>query len=107
LLLEFAAIRKKNPALTMAALWNLGGALTSTAIVTPTGVAAWLMGQHKLEGSMLIHLLLAVSSLILMVATLVARKRLGPEAKAYWAVLLVAAVVIGVTGHFGGQMVYG
>ncbi len=105
--LEFFGIRKQNPAVTTAALWNLGGALTSMAIVTPTGVAAWLLGQHKLEGAMLIHLCLAVSSLILMAVTLTSRKKLGSDSKVYWAILLVSAVVIGLTGHFGGQMVYG
>lgn len=105
--LEFMALRSKNPALGVAALWNLHGALASLLIVVPTGVAAWLIGEHKLEGGMLIHLCLAIGSIVLMIATIMTRKRLGPDSKAYWAVLLLAAVIIGLTGHFGGQMVYG
>jgi uncharacterized membrane protein len=105
--LEFTGIRKKNPALGMGAVWNLHGALASLAIVAPTGIAAWLVGGHKLEGAMLYHLCCAIGSLILMSASLIARKRVGNESKGYWALLLLAAVVIGFTGYFGGQMVYG
>ena len=105
--LEFIGIWKKIPGLATAALWNLVGALVSLAAVTPTGIAAWLIGQHKLEGTMLIHLLLAVGSLLLMSGTLVARKKLGNEARAYLAILVLTAVIVGLTGHFGGQLVYG
>jgi len=107
LFLEFVGLWKKIPALAVAAHWNLTGALVSLAIVAPTGIAAWLIGEHKLEGNMLIHLLLAISSLVLMSVTLVARKKLGNESKVYWTILILAAVIVGLTGHFGGQMVYG
>ena len=107
IVLEFFGIRRKEPALNTAALWNLSGAIISLAVVTPTGIAAWLIGQHKLEGTMLIHLLLAITSLLMMIGTLVARKKLGFESKAYWTILLIGAIVVGLTGHFGGQLVYG
>jgi len=105
--LEFLGIRRKSEALGIAAAWNLGGAMLSMAAVVPTGVGAWLIGQHKLEGTMLIHLLMGVSSLILMGATLGFRKKLGYEAKVYWTLLLVTAIVISLTGYFGGEIVYG
>jgi len=105
--LEFVGIWKKIPGLSVAALWNLAGGLASLAVVAPTGIAAWLMGGHKLEGAMLIHLILAISSLLLMSGTLVARKKLGNQHKAYLAILVLTAVIVGLTGHFGGQMVYG
>ena len=105
--LELMGIWKKIPGLATAAQWNLVGALVSLAAVTPTGIAAWLIGQHKLEGTMLIHLLLAIGSLLLMSGTLIARKKLGNEAKAYLAILAITAIVVGLTGHFGGQLVYG
>jgi uncharacterized membrane protein len=42
-----------------------------------------------------------------MSGTLVARKKLGNEAKGYLAILVITAVIVGLTGHFGGQLVYG
>jgi len=105
--LEFAGIRKKNTSLGIGAIWNLHGALASLVIVIPTGVAAWLVGGHKLEGAMLYHLISASSSLVLMASSIFARKKVGNEDKGYWALLLLAAVAIGLTGFFGGQMVYG
>jgi len=107
LFLEFVGLWRKNAVLGVAAWWNLCGALASLAIVAPTGIAAWLIGGHKLEGNMLIHLLLAIGSLLLMSTTLVARKKLGNEHRAYLAILILTAVIVGLTGHFGGQMVYG
>jgi uncharacterized membrane protein len=107
LFLEFAGHWRKSPALGTAAQWNITGALASLAIVVPTGVAAWLIGGHKLEGNMLIHLILAISSLILMLITLLARKKLGNDHAMYLAILVLTAIIVGLTGHFGGQMVYG
>jgi uncharacterized membrane protein len=105
--LEFMGLRQKNKALGVAAQWNLHGALASLLLVIPTGVAAWLIGGHKLEGTMLYHLCLAIASVILMIATIITRKRLGPESRIYWAILLLGAAIIGLTGHFGGTLVYG
>jgi hypothetical protein len=59
LFLEFVGLRKKSAELGKAALWNLIGALASLGVVAPTGIAALLLGGHKLEGTMLIHLLMA------------------------------------------------
>ncbi len=106
-LLEFVCLRKKVDALGTAAVWNIHGALASMAIVVPTGVAAWLVGGHKLEGAMLFHMICAGSSLLLMAVTIVTRRKAGNSSGAYWAILLLTALVIGATGFFGGQMVYG
>jgi len=106
-ILEFFGLRKKIDALGIAAAWNFGGALAAMALVAPTGVAAWLLGKHALEGNMLIHLILAVTSLVLMALTIVLRKKLGPSNTGYLVFIVVTALVIGATGHFGGQMVYG
>jgi len=105
--LEFLGLRKKSQEFGKAALWNLIGALASIGVVAPTGVAAWLLGGHKLEGTMLIHLLLAISSILLMIGTLAARKKLGNTDRTYLAILVVAALLISATGYFGGQLVYG
>ena len=106
-LLEILGIRKSNSELGKAAGWNLVGALASLSIVAPSGIAAWLLGGHKLEGTMLIHMLLAITSLGLMIATLVARKKFGHTDKVYLVVLILTAIIVGLTGHFGGQLVYG
>jgi hypothetical protein len=42
-----------------------------------------------------------------MSGTLLARKKLGNQHKAYWTILVLAAIIVGLTGHFGGQLVYG
>lgn len=107
MLLEFLGLRKQNVALGTAALWNLSGALTSMAIVVPTGIAALLIGAHKLEGTMLYHLLSGVASLLLMAVCLILRKKRGNADEAYWMALVLAAALICVTGYFGGQLVYG
>jgi uncharacterized membrane protein len=105
--LEFVGIRKKNSALGVGAVWNLHAALASLLIVIPTGVAAWLIGGHKLEGAMLFHLISAVSSALLMTGSIFVRKKVGNEDKGYWVLLILAAAAISATGYFGGQMVYG
>ncbi len=107
LLLEILGIRKSNTELGKAAGWNLVGALASLSVVVPSGIAAWLLGGHKLEGTMLVHLILAISALALMITTLVTRKKLGHTHKGYLFVLILTAVIVAVTGHFGGLMVYG
>jgi hypothetical protein len=81
--------------------------LASLAVVVPTGIAAWLLGGHKLEGTMLIHLLMAISSMLLMIGTLATRKKLGSSSKVYLVVLILCALIISGTGYFGGQLVYG
>jgi uncharacterized membrane protein len=107
LFLEFLGLRKKSAELGKAALWNLIGSLASLAVVVPTGIAAWLLGGHKLEGTMLIHLLMAISSMLLMIGTLATRKKLGSSSKVYLVVLILCALIISGTGYFGGQLVYG
>jgi hypothetical protein len=42
-----------------------------------------------------------------MIGTLVARKKLGNSSKTYLAILVLSAIIIGGTGYFGGQLVYG
>ncbi len=107
MILELVGVRKKSSEYAKAAYWNLIGALVSLAIVVPTGVAAWLMNGLKIEGTLLIHMLLAASSLTLMIISLSLRKRLGPTNSIYLTILVINAIVIALTGHFGGNLVFG
>lgn len=82
---------------------NLLGAVASLAIVLPTGIAAWLRLGYKLEGAMLIHLLLGTTSSLLMIAAALALKK-NPRVSLF--ILGIAALVVGATGHWGSLMVY-
>jgi len=76
-------------------------------VVVPTGVAAWLRGGHKLEGPMLIHLIFAVSSVLLIWLSISMRKKLGGDNQGYHILLILTALAITIAGHYGGVMVYG
>lgn len=106
-LLEYLGIRRKDSALGTAAVWNLHGALASMAIVVPTGIAAWLLGGHKLEGAMLYHMICAGGGGVFMIVTIMSRKRYGNTSRAYWFEMILCAILICAAGYFGGQMVYG
>jgi len=105
--MEFYGIWKKNPDFGKVAQWNLQGALCSMGVVVPTGVAAWLRGGHKLEGPMLIHLIFAVSSVLLIWLSISMRKKLGGDNQGYHILLILTALAITIAGHYGGVMVYG
>jgi uncharacterized membrane protein len=100
---------KKNPALAAAAYFNLLLAAFFTVPVVLTGLAAWqwaLEGQ-KLKGILLLHLILGITSsvLIWLVFYIHLRSRRHPNQplpKYRLLIEAVAVILVGLTGHLGG-----
>lgn len=83
----------------------LWGAL-STILVVPTGLAAFLIQKLNWQGPPLVHFICAVVAVVLMIAALLMRKSGKKNEAAYIAVVALAAVAVGVAGHFGAQLVF-
>ena len=105
---DFVAQWKRNAALATAAYYNLTIAAISTVPVMATGLMAWrwqLEGQ-RLKGTLLLHLVLGITSsvLIWMAWWLHFRGRKPERALPQYrlALELVGAAVVALTGHLGG-----
>jgi uncharacterized membrane protein len=106
---DYLAQWTKNRTLAAAAYFNLLLAAVSTVPVVATGLAAWqwaLEGQ-KLEGILLMHLVLGCLSsvLIWLVFWIHLRVRRDPKKslpKYRLPIEAVAVLLVGLTGHLGG-----
>jgi uncharacterized membrane protein len=106
---DYLAQWTKNRTLAAAAYFNLLLAAVSTVPVVATGLAAWrwaLEGQ-KLEGFLLMHLVLGCLSsvLIWLVFWIHLRVRRDPKEslpKYRLPIEAVAVLLVGLTGHLGG-----
>jgi uncharacterized membrane protein len=106
---DFAAQWTKRQALAAAAYWNLLAAAAVTVPVLITGVLAWqwqLEGQ-RLQGVLLLHLVLGLaSSLLIWMVFLVhvrAQRRPGGVLPEYRFLLeAVGVALVTLTGHLGG-----
>jgi uncharacterized membrane protein len=106
---DVVAQRTKNAALAAVAYYNLLVAAVSSLPVVATGILAWrwqLEGQ-RLKGVLLMHLILGVTSsiLILLVWWLHFRTRReagGVLPRYRLPVEFVTAAVVGLTAHLGG-----
>lgn len=99
---------KENALLAGAAYYNLLVAALSTPFVLGSGILAWRwqLEGARLKGNLLSHLVLGVTSTILI--WLVwwihhrARRNSGRLPGGRWPLELLAAMCIAVTGHLGG-----
>ena len=106
---DLLAVRNKSRALARAAYYNLLGAAATALLAGSTGVLAWqlqLEGE-RLRGNLLLHLGLGASSavLILVLAWWRHRQELAgtdSPTRAYWALAILAVLVVALTGHLGG-----
>lgn len=106
---DFLAQSAKRRALAGVAYYNLLGAAIFTLPVVATGLLAWqfqLEGQ-KLKGILLLHLVLGVTSAVLIwiawALHVRARKHLESRLPIFRLGLeTVAVAIIGLTGHLGG-----
>lgn len=105
---DFVAQWRRNAALATAAYYNLTIAAISTVPVVATGLMAWrwqLEGQ-RLKGTLLLHLVLGIaSSVLIWLAWWVHFHGRKPERtlpKYRFALELVGAAVVALTGHLGG-----
>lgn len=111
-LLELLGERKRRPDLRAAGFLNLAvGSLTSLLSVA-TGFIAAYRNAFALQGILLTHMGLGVASAVGMLATALvgwSAMRRGRERNSplYWVLLIVSALLVGATGHFGGLFVFG
>ncbi|HXH60756.1 MAG TPA: DUF2231 domain-containing protein [Fimbriimonadaceae bacterium] len=105
--LEVVGWRKRRAALRDAAWWCLLFGSLSTLVVVPTGITAFLRNGFHLAGTGLLHPLFAISATITMAIVVLWRRKGKHETLAYFALLLLATLLVSIAGHFGGQLVFG
>jgi uncharacterized membrane protein len=105
--LEFFGKWRKREDVRKLAFWNLGFGALASLIAVPTGIAAWLRIGFTLEGNLLIHLILAVTSTLMMLAVAAWRRSGEHDSPAYWTTLALSTAAVAGAGHFGALLVYG
>lgn len=105
--LEFFGKWRKKEDVRKLAIWNLGFGALASLIAVPTGIAAWLRIGFTLEGNLLIHLILAVTSTLMMLAVAAWRRSGEHDSPAYWTTLALSTAAVAGAGHFGALLVYG
>jgi uncharacterized membrane protein len=101
--LDFAAQWTKKPVLSTVARYNITIAAIATIPVMLTGLLAWQfqLEGHKLRGILLQHLVLGVTSSVLIWLTWWMHRRTAHNAYRL-PVELLAALAVAVTAHLGG-----
>ena len=96
---------RSNAALISASYYNqLWAAIFSVPVVI-TGILAWQFQLEgaRLKGNLLLHLIFGGLSTLLMWTIVVLYRRAEPQwVKIRYAVQLITALVISITGHLGG-----
>ena len=105
---DILAIWRKQPALATVGYFNLVGAAITIPLAIATGLGAW---QWQLEGATLkgnlrLHLICALTSAALVVGLCLKRSRVQAKGQSprasYFLVVVLAFVMITLTGHLGG-----
>ena len=105
---DLLAVWRKQPMFAVVAYYNLLGAALTIPIAIATGLGAW---QWQLEGATIkgnlrLHMICAVTSALLIFLLSWMRSRVRSKGSSlsigYWALTLIALVVITLTGHLGG-----
>jgi uncharacterized membrane protein len=106
-LLESLAIYRREPSLRASARWCLLGGTWALAVVIPTGlIATFRLGYGIAPDSpAFLHLLLGIGSTVLMAGTCIYGKTRNDTL--YRVLLIATAAVVGATGHYGGNIVFG
>jgi uncharacterized membrane protein len=100
-LFELFSKQKKNESLHQASVYNVAGGSILSFVSIATGIAAWLRLGYRLEGNLLIHLILAsTGSLTGLIAW---RMNSKPT---YFILIGLSAILLLAAGHWGGLMVY-
>jgi uncharacterized membrane protein len=105
---DILAIWRKQPILATVGYFNLVGAAITVPFAVATGLGAW---RWQLEGAMLkgnlrLHLICALTSAALVVGLCLKRSRIRAKGESlrpsYFAVVVIALMMITLTGHLGG-----
>jgi uncharacterized membrane protein len=106
-LLDWQGSKRKNSVWREAGWLALAAGTIMTIPAMATGWAAYLANGYAFEGEPMRHLIAGHVAFLLMVGTTLMRRQRTPESIPYWALLALAAVAVGVTGHLGSVLVFG
>ncbi len=106
-LLDWQGSKRKNSVWREAGWLALAAGTIMTIPAMATGWAAYLANGYGWEGDAFRHLVMGHIAFLLMVGTTLMRRQRTPESIPYWALLALAAVAVGVTGHLGSILVFG
>lgn len=106
-LLDWQGSKRKNSVWREAGWLALAAGTIMTIPAIATGWAAYLANGYGWEGDAFRHLIAGHMAFLLMVSTTLMRRQRTPESIPYWALLALAAVAVGVTGHLGSILVFG
>jgi uncharacterized membrane protein len=105
---ELIAAWRKQPVLATVAYYNLLGAALTIPFAIATGLGAWhwQLEGATIKGNLRLHMICALTSALLIFFLTWRRSRLRskdtPPPIGYWAVTLIALLMITLTGHLGG-----
>ncbi len=105
---EVIAAWRKQPVFASVAYYNLIGAALTVPLAVATGLGAWRwqLEGATLKGNLRLHMICAVTSALLIFFLTWMRSRLRNKGISpgivYFAVMLLALIVITLTGHLGG-----
>ena len=105
---EFLAVWRKQPVFASVAYYNLVGAALTVPLAIATGLGAWQwqLEGATLKGNLLLHMICGLTSASLILFLCWKRSRFRARGVspgvAYFAVTLLALMVITLTGHLGG-----
>jgi uncharacterized membrane protein len=106
--LDALALWRKRPALAAVARYNLLGAAITLpfALVTGLGAWHWQLEGASIKGTLLLHMIFALTSAFLILLLCWLRTPLrdggGWPRRIYFSVTLLALLTITITGHLGG-----
>jgi len=112
LALDLLGMIRKDPALHVAGFYNLAIALLSALASLVTGYIAFLRLHFPFEGVTKTHIILALSTTVLMAVLYAIRVHRHEKASTgarilYLVVGMIGVVTLALVGHYGGEMVYG
>jgi uncharacterized membrane protein len=105
---DLLALWRQRPIFVAVANYNLIGAAIMLPLTLATGLGAWRwqLEGAALKGSLLLHIIFAVTSATLVFLLCVIRLRLRDAGRmqrlAYFSVTFLALLAITITGHLGG-----
>jgi uncharacterized membrane protein len=105
---ELLAVWRKQSILASVAYYNLLGAALTIPLAIGTGLGAWhwQLEGAAIKGNLRLHMICALTSALLIFVLAGMRSRLRTKGSspgiAYFALTLLALIVITLTGHLGG-----
>lgn len=104
--LDLIGRKRENSAMAKAGWYNVSIGLLALIPTTLTGIAAMIRLGFPLQGSLLIHLVGGIASILFSVTSWTLMNR-AERPKAYSLLAILAILAVAITGHFGAEMVFG